>query len=319
MKYQKSPKKWVFTNIIEQKIMESELYLDNDGYPTDLALTLIEEANPFEKNPHDLMAFVKRLWQYDDWGWSEKKKKDYFGKKVIIYSISTGGWSGNESLIHALKNNKNFFWTLYWQESKAGGHYKFKIPKKVITKQGIETQSKDSKELNPLGPKTNSHPVGTCGHCSKELSHNVPRLGNSGGFIHKDTGKFECQLQDTPKPRSLKFRVWDHQTKTWSYFDIRNIFGHFPTDIPDNQIQQFSGFVDKNGVEIYEGDILKYDPSHLGDTTEKTQTTTDKVSFEFGCFYFGKLPLNEYITSEFSASQTHPYLEGVEVIGNIFS
>ena len=230
--------------------MESKLYLDDEGYPTDLALALIEEANPFEKNPHDLMAFVKTLWQYEDWGWSEKKKKDYFGKKVIIYSISTGGWSGNESLIHALKSNKNFFWTLYWQESKAGGHYKFKIPKKVITREGIEKQI--------LDPKRQEFPT-TCGLCEDEMTHNVPRLGQAGGFVHKDTGKFECEPPKAINPRPpLKFRVWDHHTKTWSYFDIRNTFGHMPTDIPDNQIQQFSGFLDKEGKEVYEGDILEF-------------------------------------------------------------
>jgi len=302
--------------------MESELYLDNDGYPTDLALTLIEEANPLEKNPHDLMAFVKSLWQYADWGWSEKKKKTYAGKKAILYSISTGGWSGNESLIYALKNNKNFFWSLYWKESKVGGHYKFLIPKKVITKEGIEKQINEDKptstaSITPAIPEDNS--IGTCGHCGKEMTHNVPRLGNSGGFVHKETGKFECSPKNDVKSHTLKFRVWDHQTKNWSYFGIRNVFGHLPADIPDNQIQQFTGFVDKNGKEIYEGDILKYDPSYLGSPEEQSKTTKNKVSFEFGCFYFGSLPLNEYITSEFSASQNHPYLEGFEIIGNTFS
>jgi hypothetical protein len=238
--------------------METDLYLDNDGYPTDLALVLIEQANPFEKNPHNLMAFIKSLWQYSDWGWSEKKKKDFFGKKVISYSISTGGWSGNESLISALKNNKNFFWTLYWKKSKVGGHYKFAIPKKVITKESIEKQIPDSKN-----PKVRM----SCGLCGEEMSHNVPRLGEAGGFIHRETRKFECNTPKAMDPidpidpidsKTLKFRVWDHLIKTWSYFDIRNAFGHIPADIPDNQIQQFTGFLDKNGKEVYEGDILEF-------------------------------------------------------------
>jgi hypothetical protein len=229
--------------------METDLYIDNDGYPTDLALALIEEANPFEKNPHDLMAFVKSLWQYSDWGWSEKKKKDYFGQKVIVYSISTGGWSGNESLISAIKNNKNFFWTLYWKESRAGGHYKFSVPKKVITKEGIEKQIPDTKK-----PELRT----TCGLCGEEMSHNVPRIGEAGGFTHKETKKFECNTPRVVGPKTLKFRAWDHLTKTWSYFDIRNTFGHIPADIPEHQIQQFTGFLDKKGTEVYEGDILEF-------------------------------------------------------------
>lgn len=241
--------------------METDLYLDNDGYPTDLALTLIEEANPLKQNPHDLMAFIKSLWQYVDWGWSEKKKRDYANKKTILYSISTGGWSGNESIVYALKNNKNFFWTLYWRESKVGGHYKFLIPKKVITK-----------SINPTQP----HPHPTCGNCGNEMGHNVPRLGDSGGFVHKETGMFECFPKNPINPitpinpinpispkatansREFKFRVWDHLTNTWNYFDIRSTLGHIPTNVPNSQIQQFTGFVDKNGKEVYEGDILEF-------------------------------------------------------------
>src|SRR5574343_1003493 len=53
-----------------------------------------------------------------------------------------------------------------------------------------------------------------------------------------------------------KFRVWDDKTQKFSYFDIRNSFGHIPNDIPNSQIQQFVGLLDKNNKEIYEGDIL---------------------------------------------------------------
>lgn len=53
-----------------------------------------------------------------------------------------------------------------------------------------------------------------------------------------------------------KFRVYDDKTKTFSFFDIRHSLGHIPNDIPDNQIQQFTGMLDKNGREIYEGDIV---------------------------------------------------------------
>jgi len=57
--------------------------------------------------------------------------------------------------------------------------------------------------------------------------------------------------------RQLKFRVWDRQTKKFSYFGIRDTMGHLPTDIPDENIQQFTGLTDYAGDEIYEGDILQ--------------------------------------------------------------
>ena len=31
-----------------------------------------------------------------------------------------------------------------------------------------------------------------CGLCGKPMRHNIPRLGNSGGFVHAETGDFGC-------------------------------------------------------------------------------------------------------------------------------
>lgn len=96
---------------------------DENGYPDESSLRVIREY-PLEKvirQPRELMLFIRGLWEFGDWGWKEIEKD---GK--VQYHISTGGWSGNEDLIGALKENCAF-WGLYWEESRRGGHFKFEI------------------------------------------------------------------------------------------------------------------------------------------------------------------------------------------------
>ncbi len=98
--------------------------LDQDGYPTEETLLKIKEWDY-----HDfpgLMAFVESIWWQTDWGWHRKGKK---------YRISTGGWSGNESLVGAMEANW-LFWTMCWQSSRRGGHYEFEIKKRKAERGG---------------------------------------------------------------------------------------------------------------------------------------------------------------------------------------
>jgi len=116
--------------------------------------------------------------------------------------------------------------------------------------------------------------------------------------------------------RELKFRVWDSLNKGFICFDIQG----YPSGVYGevSYPQQFSGFKDKNDKEIYEGDILCYQPDSKESLGGQISSTIGKVYFEFGCFYFDKLPLNEFIESEFSASKEFPLLERIEIIGNTF-
>ena len=69
--------------------------------------------------------YIKSIWEYADWGWHEENTTDN-GKPIIRYKISTGGWSGNEEILSALREN-HVIWSFSWVQSRRGGHYIFEI------------------------------------------------------------------------------------------------------------------------------------------------------------------------------------------------
>lgn len=94
--------------------------LDDEGYPTEEFLEELKAWDP--KNFGSLMETVGKAWRFES---------GFRPCGARTWELATGGWSGNESIIHALQDNF-MFWSLCWQESKRGGYYRFVIPKAFI-------------------------------------------------------------------------------------------------------------------------------------------------------------------------------------------
>ncbi len=103
---------------------DQEPTFDVDGYPTEETLKTIRE---WPRGPGwaflDLMEYVREAWKYGDRGFNVKDVADTPFKR---YSISAGGWSGNEDLIVSMRENR-MFWAMCWEEERRGGHYIFEL------------------------------------------------------------------------------------------------------------------------------------------------------------------------------------------------
>ena len=106
--------------------------LDDDGYPTDETLDYIATWKPNTEHEtrqqyFDLFEGIKSVWWYAWWGWKEQIEPHLYRKSKMVrkYRLSTGGWSGNESLIRAMESN---LWIhTKWVQSRRGGHHIYEL------------------------------------------------------------------------------------------------------------------------------------------------------------------------------------------------
>ena len=104
-----------------------------DSYPTEEELEKIKTWDLIEGNDarhpklYALLDYVQSLWMYDDRFNLTHGHYTRWHRTYRTLYLSTGGWSGNESIIVALRQNF-IFWSMFWRQSRRGGHYWFEIP-----------------------------------------------------------------------------------------------------------------------------------------------------------------------------------------------
>lgn len=106
--------------------------------------------------------------------------------------------------------------------------------------------------------------------------------------------------------RKIKFRIWDKINKKWLNRFNANLLNI--VDLSNVELMQYTGIKDKNGVEIYEGDIvlIRIDKTNI---LHKTV-----VKFKHGAFIADIIGNNDYIyLFHFGFNK-----DDFEVIGNIY-
>lgn len=97
-------------------------WIDGDGYPTEACLEHLETCPATEA----LEILRDNWWPFDGTGVGCPSKKEREVAQGGDLRFATGGWSGNEDMIHAVM--KNFWVRVHWCLSAQGGLHIFQTP-----------------------------------------------------------------------------------------------------------------------------------------------------------------------------------------------
>ena len=125
--------------------------------------------------------------------------------------------------------------------------------------------------------------------------------------------------------RPIRFRAWDKKKRKMFPVDIESMDAGImpvksnwedtihPFDADVCELMQYTGLKDRQGKEIWEGDIVKSEDFYLGDSYHKANN--GKVIWGDGCFMVEEIG-DEFVSRELDSTMVWNY--HIEVIGNCF-
>ncbi len=122
--------------------------------------------------------------------------------------------------------------------------------------------------------------------------------------------------------KPIKFRAWANASKVMFYPDSQDgweLQNGELVELPNTILMQYTGLKDKNGKEIYEGDIVEWDDGSDGKWRRRCEVGWEKAHYTLiGYWYDVSSPIEKHpVDFKFGAFIYEKDGE-LEVIGNIY-